>query len=126
MFETHNKRGREIIGHLSYLLLSEDTLAATHRVREAGPAGAPKPRLLDRVREAVRARHYSRRTEKTYVAWVKQATSYIDRSLKGARPGDLPIERPTHFYTVVNLKTARAIGVTVPSSLLVQANQVIE
>ncbi len=56
----------------------------------------------------------------------KQATSYIDRFLKGARPGDLPIERPTHFYTVVNLKTARALGVTVPSSLLVQADHVIE
>src|SRR5881397_675078 len=82
MFETHNKRGREIIGHLSYLLLSEDTLAATHRVREAGPAGAPKPRLLDRVREAVRARHYSRRTEKTYVAWVRR---YILKSV--ARSG---------------------------------------
>ncbi len=56
----------------------------------------------------------------------KQATSYIERILKGARPGDLPIERPTHFYTAVNLKTARALGVTVPSSLLVQADQVIE
>jgi putative ABC transport system substrate-binding protein len=56
----------------------------------------------------------------------KQATSYIERILKGARPGDLPIERPTHFYTAVNLKTARALEVTVPSSLLVQADQVIE
>src|SRR6266478_5524416 len=72
MFETHNKRGREIIGHLSYLLLSEDTLAATPRVREAGPGGAPKPRLLDRVRETVRARHYSRRTEKAYVHWIRR------------------------------------------------------
>jgi hypothetical protein len=41
-------------------------------VREVGPAGAPKPRLLDRVREAIRARHYSRRTEKAYVAWVRR------------------------------------------------------
>jgi putative ABC transport system substrate-binding protein len=56
----------------------------------------------------------------------KQSTSYIERMLRGARPGDLPIERPTHFYTAVNLKTARAVGVTIPSSLRAQANQVIE
>src|SRR5262245_14292677 len=41
-------------------------------VHEAGPPGPPKPRLLDRVREAIRARHYSRRTEKTYVAWIRR------------------------------------------------------
>ena len=55
---------------ISYSVSSRGALVATLAVREAGPAGAPKPRLLDRVREAVRARHYSRRTEKTYVAWV--------------------------------------------------------
>src|SRR5437762_9466004 len=79
MFETHKKRGREIIGHLSYLLLSEDTLAATHRVREAGPVGAPKPRLLDRVREAIRTRHYSRRTEKAYVHWIRRFIFFHDK-----------------------------------------------
>ncbi len=41
-------------------------------VREVGSVGAPKPRLLDRVREAIRARHYSRRTEKAYVAWIRR------------------------------------------------------
>jgi hypothetical protein len=41
-------------------------------VREVGPVGAPKPRLLDRVREAIRARHYSRRTEKASVAWIRR------------------------------------------------------
>jgi len=51
----------------SYPVLSEGALTATVAVREAGLAGAPKPRLLDRVREAIRARHYSRRTEKAYV-----------------------------------------------------------
>ena len=56
----------------------------------------------------------------------KQASSYIDRILKGARPGDLPIERPTHFYTALNLRTARSLGVTISSSLLAQATQVIE
>ena len=48
--------------------------AATLCVREAGPADAPKPRLLDRVRAAIRARHYSLRTEKAYVHWIRRTT----------------------------------------------------
>src|SRR5256712_10060212 len=95
MFETHKKRGREIIGHLSYLLLSDDTLAATHGVREAGPVGAPKPRLLDRVRETVRARHYSRRTEKAYVHWIRR---YI--FFHGTRhPAEMGAAEVTSFLT---------------------------
>ena len=57
---------------ISYPILSADAFTATLAVREAGAAGAPKPRLLDRVREAIRARHYSRRTEKAYVDWIKR------------------------------------------------------
>ena len=56
----------------------------------------------------------------------KQATSYIDRILKGARPGDLPIERPTHFYTAVNLTTAKTLGLTIPPSLLLRDDLVVQ
>jgi integron integrase len=56
---------------ISYPALPEGAFAVL-AVREAGPAAAPKPRLLDRVREAIRARHYSRRTEKAYVAWIRR------------------------------------------------------
>src|SRR5437879_511419 len=102
MFETHNKRGREIIGHLSYLLLSEDTLAATHRVREAGPGGAPKPRLLDRVRETVRARHYSRRTEKAYVHWIRRYIFFHGKR----HPAEMGAVAVTSFLTSLALRTA--------------------
>ena len=61
-----------------------------------------------------------------FIDQFQQAASYVDRILRGAKPADLPVQVPTKYELVVNLKTAKALGLSVPQSILIRADELIE
>ena len=107
------------------LLVQGDILFLTHRIRLADLAAknrVPAMYVLREYMDAGGLMSYGPITLELF----RRAATYVDKILKGVKPADLPVEQPTTFELVINGKTARALGLTIPPSLLLRADQVIE
>lgn len=107
------------------VMILGDFLLGTHRNLIIERATQAKLPTVFTTREAAQAGGLISYGTNFFELW-RRAASYADKIFKGAKPGDLPVEQPTKFEVVVNLRTAKAIGVAVPRSLLLRADQVIE
>lgn len=109
---------------VAYAAVREEALHGGLAVRETGPADAPKPRLLDRVRAAIRARHYSRRTEEAYVAWIRRYIFFHGKR----HPADMGAPEITRFLSslAVDAKVAASTQNQALSALLFLYREVLE
>ena len=112
-------------GHADALYVSPDSLTATNSIRIGALALKAQLPTMHGVREFVEdggLMSYG----PNLTALFRRAGDYVDKILRGAKPGDLPIEQPTKFELVINLKTAKALGLEISPSLLARADEVIE
>ena len=112
-------------GRAEGLLVPPDTVFRTYRQRIAELAAAARLPAIYGYRDHVEAGGLISCGPKLEENYRRSAT-YVDKILKGAKPSDLPIEQPTKIELVINLKTAKALGLDVPPTLLARADEVIE
>jgi putative ABC transport system substrate-binding protein len=104
------------------VIVLADTVLLDHRARIADHAIRRRLPTVSQFAEAGGLLTYGPNLSDQY----RRAATYVDKILKGAKPGDLPVEQPTMFELVINLKTARALGLTIPQALLLRADRVIQ
>ena len=96
-----------------------------HRTRLADLAARSRLPAAYGVRESVEAGGLMSYGP-SFLDLFRRSAAYVDKILKGAKPADLPVEQPTKFELVINLKTAKALGLTIPQSMLRRADRIIE
>ena len=107
------------------VLVCHGTVLFPHRRRVAELAAKSRLPAMYDLRPYVEAGGLISYSADLIDIW-RRAAAYVDKILKGAKPADLPIEQPTKFELVINLKTAKALGLTIPQSLLLRADEVIQ
>jgi ABC-type uncharacterized transport system substrate-binding protein len=112
-------------GHADALYVATDPLVFTNRVRINSLAQAARLPTIYGSREYVEAGGLMSYGP-SYTELFRRAADYVDKILRGAKPSDIPVEQPTKFELVVNLKTAKALGLTIPPTLLSRADEAIE
>ncbi|MFZ1152859.1 MAG: ABC transporter substrate-binding protein [Xanthobacteraceae bacterium] len=115
----------ELKGHVDALYVCIDTILFANRIRIITLALAARLPTMFTTREAVKAGGLMTYGP-SFPELFRRAGDYVDKILHGAKPEDLPVEQPTKFDLVLNLTTAKALGLTVPQTLLVRADEVIE
>jgi putative ABC transport system substrate-binding protein len=111
--------------HAEALLVLADRALLTHRTRIVDFSAKQRLPAVYPYREFVEAGGLASYTT-NFPAMFRRAATYVDKIVKGANPGDLPVEQPTTFELIINLKTAKALGLTIPQSVLLRADQVIQ
>ncbi len=107
------------------LLVTADALFFQHRTRLAQLAAKSRLPAMYAITEHAEAGGLMAYSP-NFVDLLRRAATYVDKILKGAKAADLPVEQPTRFELVLNLKTAKALGLTIPRSILIRADQVIQ